>query len=298
MLQLSSRPAPVLAFGGKPKPEDDDYGYYWRTIRQYPLLSYEEEQALIRQIGAGAEAPKTKLINSHLLLVARIAQGYRSRGLPIMDVIQLGNEGLIRAVNNVGEGKYRPQPGRRFNNYAQWWIRRGITGNIPAETRVVRLPDNIVDDLNKLRKTSRELTQHLGRPPQPEELADALEITVEKTVLLLRSDQSSLSLEAPIGDKTQLKDTFHHTAKRHPNVLVEKNQMAQTLRDATQALSPRLQQVIRLHYGLDGGKELSLKEIGRIMGFSGERARQLKNQAIAELHKLLPECFAHVEADD
>ena len=240
----------------------DPVRQYLREIGKVPLLIAEEEVELAKRYEKGDKAPKDKLTQSNLRLVVSIAKKYIGRGLSLLDLIQEGNQGLIRAVE-----KYDWRKGFKFSTYATWWIRQAITRAIADQARTIRIPVHMVETINKLYRISRRLMQELGREPTPEEIAEEAEIDPERVREIFKIAQEVTSLEAPVGeDQESFLGDF----------IPDESQVLATLSD-------REAKVLKLRFGLEGNKQMTLEEVGKVFGVTRERIRQIEAKALRKL---------------
>ena len=257
----------------------DPVRMYLREIGRISLLSADEEVNLAQRIEKGSIAAKKKLTESNLRLVVSIAKRYVGRGLTLLDLIQEGNQGLIRAVE-----KYDWRRGYKFSTYATWWIRQAITRAIADQARTIRVPVHMVETINKLMRTSRKLMQELGRDPTPEEIGKAMEITPTKVREIFKISQGTTSLEAPIGDEEDslLGDFIADTAPS-PYDTASKQLLKDNIREVLETLSPREAKVLVYRFGLEGGRPMTLEEVGQKFGVTRERIRQIEAKALRKL---------------
>jgi len=257
----------------------DPVRMYLREIGRIPLLSADEEIDLAQRIENNEIAAKKKLTESNLRLVVSIAKRYVGRGLTLLDLIQEGNQGLIRAVE-----KYDWRRGYKFSTYATWWIRQAITRAIADQARTIRVPVHMVETINKLMRTSRKLMQELGRDPTPEEIGRAMEISPGKVREILKISQGTTSLEAPVGDEEDslLGDFIADTAPS-PYDTASKQLLKDNIKEVLETLLPREARVLVYRFGLEGGKPMTLEEVGKRFGVTRERIRQIEAKALRKL---------------
>ncbi|MBR3512607.1 MAG: RNA polymerase sigma factor RpoD [Clostridia bacterium] len=259
---------------------DDPVRMYLREIGRIPLLSYDEELDLAKRILDGDEAAKQKLAESNLRLVVSIAKKYVGRGMLFLDLIQEGNMGLIKAVE-----KFDYTKGFKFSTYATWWIRQAITRAIADQARTIRIPVHMVETINKLIRTSRHLLQVLGREPTPEEIAEEMEIPVEKVMEIQKIAQDPVSLETPIGeeDDSHLGDFIPDDESPAPQDSAAYTLLKEQLEEVMSTLTPREAKVLKLRFGLEDGKARTLEEVGREFQVTRERIRQIEAKALRKL---------------
>ena len=258
----------------------DPVRMYLREIGKIPLLKPEEEISLAQKIEKGDRKAKKKLTESNLRLVVSIAKKYVMRGLSLLDLIQEGNQGLIRAVE-----KYDWRKGYKFSTYATWWIRQAITRAIADQARTIRIPVHMVETINKLIRVQRQLMQQLGREPTPEEIADVMEISPDKVREILKISQKTTSLETPIGDDedSYLGDFIEDTKQASPYELTSQRLLRENIEEVLAALSDRESKVLEMRFGLRGAKPMTLEEVGREFGVTRERIRQIEAKALRKL---------------
>jgi RNA polymerase primary sigma factor len=285
---------------------DDTIGLYLKEIGRVPLLTAEEEVMLAKRMEAGQNAreelggnsltpekrfdlrrtlvdglaAREHLIRANSRLVISVAKKYIGRGVPFLDLIQEGNIGLIRAAN-----KFNYRLGHKFSTYATWWIRQAVTRAIADQSRTIRVPVHMGDQINKLLRTSHRLTQELGREPTTEELAVALEIPTRKAEEMLRVARRPLSLEMPTDDEgdSELGDFIEDEDSPAPDDRVTMGMLRELLRDILQDLPPREVRILQLRYGLVDGETYTLEEVGKKLGVTRERVRQIEAQALSRL---------------
>ncbi len=262
---------------------DDSVRLYLREIGKIPLLSSEEELALAQRVVAGDKDAKDKMAEANMRLVVSIAKRYVGRGLDLLDLIQEGNTGLLRAVE-----KFDPDKGFKFSTYATWWIRQAITRAIADQARVIRIPVHMVETINKLLRTQRRLTQELNREPTHEEIAAAMEIEVEKVEHLMKIKQEISSLDASIRDDEEdsvLADFIEDEDTPSPEQSAANLLLKEDVTNMLSALTEREQKIIRLRFGLEDGRQHTLEEVGHIFNVTRERIRQIEAKALAKLRK-------------
>ena len=259
---------------------EDPVRMYLKEIGKVPLLTAEEEIELAKRMEAGDEDAKKRLAEANLRLVVSIAKRYVGRGMLFLDLIQEGNLGLIKAVEKFDYNK-----GFKFSTYATWWIRQAITRAIADQARTIRIPVHMVDTINKLVRVSRQLLQELGREPTPEEIAERMEIPVERVREILKISQEPVSLETPIGEE---EDSHLGDFIQDDNVPVPADAAAFTLLkeqlvEVLGTLTEREQKVLRLRFGLDDGRARTLEEVGKEFNVTRERIRQIEAKALRKL---------------
>ena len=259
---------------------EDPVRMYLKEIGKVPLLSADEEIKLAQRMEEGDEAAKKKLAEANLRLVVSIAKRYVGRGMLFLDLIQEGNLGLIKAVE-----KFDYRKGYKFSTYATWWIRQAITRAIADQARTIRIPVHMVETINKLIRVSRQLLQELGREPSPEEIAEEMDIPVERVREILKISQEPVSLETPIGEEedSHLGDFIPDDDAPAPAEAASHALMREQLWDVLNTLTPREEKVLRLRFGLDDGNQRTLEEVGREFKVTRERIRQIEAKALRKL---------------
>ncbi len=259
---------------------DDPVRMYLREIGRIPLLTFEEELSLAKRVLEEDEEAKQKLAESNLRLVVSIAKKYVGRGMLFLDLIQEGNMGLIKAVE-----KFDYKKGFKFSTYATWWIRQAITRAIADQARTIRIPVHMVETINKLIRTSRHLLQMLGREPTPEEIAEEMEIPVEKVMEIQKIAQDPVSLETPIGeeDDSHLGDFIPDDESPAPHDSAAYTLLKEQLEEVMSTLTPREAKVLKLRFGLEDGKARTLEEVGKEFQVTRERIRQIEAKALRKL---------------
>ena len=259
---------------------DDPVRMYLREIGKIPLLTFDEELELAKRILEGDEEAKQKLAESNLRLVVSIAKKYVGRGMLFLDLIQEGNMGLIKAVE-----KFDYTKGFKFSTCATWWIRQAITRAIADQARTIRIPVHMVETINKLIRTSRNLLQQMGREPTPEEIAKEMEIPVEKVVEIQKIAQDPVSLETPIGEEedSHLGDFIQDEDSPAPHDAASYTLLKEQLEEVMNTLTPREAKVLKLRFGLEDGKSRTLEEVGKEFNVTRERIRQIEAKALRKL---------------
>ena len=259
---------------------DDPVRMYLKEIGQVRLLSADEEIELAKKVSEGDKAAKDKLTEANLRLVVSIAKKYSGRGLHILDLIQEGNTGLIRAVD-----KFDYTKGNKFSTYATWWIRQAITRAIADQARTIRVPVHMVEVINKATRCNRKLVQELGREPTLEEIADELNLPIEKIIEANRTAADTLSLDTPVGDEedTTIGSFVEDDNTPGPADATSNALLAEALSEILNTLTEREADVLRLRFGMYDGKTHTLEEVGQIFGVTRERIRQIENKAIRKL---------------
>ncbi|MBO5034674.1 MAG: RNA polymerase sigma factor RpoD [Oscillospiraceae bacterium] len=259
---------------------DDPVRMYLKEIGQIKLLSAEEEVELAKRVSEGDQAAKNKLTEANLRLVVSIAKKYSGRGLHILDLIQEGNTGLIRAVD-----KFDWTKGNKFSTYATWWIRQAITRAIADQARTIRVPVHMVEVINKATRCNRKLVQELGREPTVEEIAKELNLPVEKIIEANRTAADTLSLDTPVGDEedTSIGSFVEDERTPGPADATSNALLAEALKEILDTLTEREADVLRMRFGMYDGRTHTLEEVGQIFGVTRERIRQIENKAIRKL---------------
>ena len=259
---------------------DDPVRMYLKEIGQVRLLSAEEEIDLAKRVGEGDQEAKNKLTEANLRLVVSIAKKYSGRGLHILDLIQEGNTGLIRAVD-----KFDWTKGNKFSTYATWWIRQAITRAIADQARTIRVPVHMVEVINKATRCNRKLVQELGREPTVEEIAAELNLPVEKIIEANRTAADTLSLDTPVGDEedTSIGSFVEDERTPGPADATSNALLAEALKEILDTLTEREADVLRMRFGMYDGRTHTLEEVGQIFGVTRERIRQIENKAIRKL---------------
>ena len=268
---------------------DDSVKLYLREIGKIPLLTAEEEYELAQKIINGTEKEKKKakdkMAESNMRLVVSIAKRYSGRGLDFLDLIQEGNTGLLRAVE-----KFDPDKGFKFSTYATWWIRQAITRAIADQARTIRIPVHMVETINKVLRTQRRLTQELNREPSTEEIAKAMGMEPEKIEYVMKIKQDIASLDASVGrdgddDDSSLGDFIEDEDRISPEDSAATQLLKEQIASILSTLSDREQKIIKMRFGIGGGKSHTLEEVGAEFSVTRERIRQIEAKALAKLRK-------------
>ena len=259
---------------------EDPVRMYLKEIGKVPLLNANEEIELAKKMEEGDEEAKKKLAEANLRLVVSIAKRYVGRGMLFLDLIQEGNLGLIKAVE-----KFDYRKGYKFSTYATWWIRQAITRAIADQARTIRIPVHMVETINKLIRVSRQLLQDLGREPTPEEIAEAMDLSVERVCEILKISQEPVSLETPIGEEedSHLGDFIQDENVPAPAEAAAFTMLREQLEEVLDTLTEREQKVLRLRFGLDDGHARTLEEVGKEFNVTRERIRQIEAKALRKL---------------
>lgn len=287
---------------------DDTVSLYFRDVRPIPLLSREEEIELAKRIERGEEAKQRleeagdeidfderarlqaevqqgqeafqELIQSNFRLVISIAKKYMGHGVPLLDLVQEGNLGLIRAAE-----KFDYHKGYKFSTYATWWIRQAVTRALADQGRTIRIPVHMKDRIQRLKRLSHELEMELGRRPTPEEIAEEVDLSVSQVKLALDAAKRPLSLESPIGDEedAELGDFIEGEDLPDPAEEIDQTLLSEDVEDLLSTLTPREARILTMRYGLRGGREYTLKEVGKKFGLTRERIRQIEQEALRKL---------------
>ncbi|MDA8227484.1 MAG: RNA polymerase sigma factor RpoD [Desulfitobacterium hafniense] len=259
---------------------DDPVRMYLKEIGRVPLLSADDEVELAKRMEEGDEEAKRRLAEANLRLVVSIAKRYVGRGMLFLDLIQEGNLGLIKAVE-----KFDYRKGYKFSTYATWWIRQAITRAIADQARTIRIPVHMVETINKLIRVSRQLLQELGREPSPEEIANHMDISVDRVREIMKIAQEPVSLETPIGEEedSHLGDFIEDQDAPAPAEAASFRLLKEQLEEVLETLTPREEKVLRLRFGLDDGRARTLEEVGQEFGVTRERIRQIEAKALRKL---------------
>lgn len=264
---------------------DDSVRLYLREIGKIPLLSMEEELDLGKKVVNGDKKAKDKMVQANLRLVVSIAKRYSGRGLDFLDLIQEGNTGLLRAVE-----KFDPEKGFKFSTYATWWIRQAITRAIADQARTIRIPVHMVETINKVLRTTRRLTQELNREPSVEEIAEAMEMEPEKIEYVMKIKQDIASLDASVGrdgedEDSVLGDFVEDEERVSPEDSAATQLLKEQLAVILATLSEREQKIVKMRFGIGGGRPHTLEEVGAEFSVTRERIRQIEAKALSKLRK-------------
>jgi RNA polymerase primary sigma factor len=262
---------------------DDSVRLYLREIGKIPLLTSEEELALAKRVVSGEKKAKDQMAEANMRLVVSIAKRYVGRGLDLLDLIQEGNTGLLRAVE-----KFDPDRGFKFSTYATWWIRQAITRAIADQARTIRIPVHMVETINKLLRTQRRLTQELNREPTNEEIAAAMEMDVDKVEHIMKIKQDISSLDASVRDDEEdsvLGDFIEDEDTKTPTESASEQLLKEQVKQILGTLTEREQKILKLRFGLEDGKSHTLEEVGQEFSVTRERIRQIEAKALAKLRK-------------
>jgi RNA polymerase primary sigma factor len=274
-------------------PTSDPLRLYVRQIGDGPLLTREEERELVRRKDDGDEDAKRKLIESNLRLVMSITRHYTRAGVPLLDLIQEGNLGLIRAVE-----KFDYRMGYKLSTYATWWIRQSITRALADQGRTIRLPVHVAEQVRRMMRARRQLAQKLNRDPTTKELADESGLPEQRIEELLELVEDPVSLETPVGDGESLYgDLIEDKNSDRPDEETAINLRRKELALALQSLNPRMRHVIELRFGLAGSDPKTLEEVGEGLGITRERVRQLESRALRELRLFAPDLELYLAGD-
>jgi RNA polymerase primary sigma factor len=264
----------------RPTSSEGALDQYLKEIARYPLIDREEEARLARRIHAGDDEALNALVRANLRFVVSVAKKYQNQGVPLSDLINEGNLGLIRAAHKFDETK-----GIKFISYAVWWIRQAILQALAEQSRIVRVPLNRAGALHRIGRRSATLLQELGREPTVEEIAEGLDLSEEEVAAALSISQSHLSLDAPMasGDDNRLMDYLPDQYAENPEGMAYDQALKDTVEGALASLRERESKVLRLYFGLDDQDPMTLEEIGDLLGITRERVRQIKEKALSRL---------------
>ncbi len=287
----ASKPEEIVGkkyeYGGRSEGTFDSIQMYLREIGQYPLITGTQEKELAKRIEAGDEEAKNLLAKANLRLVVSIAKKYanRSPDLTLLDLIQEGNLGLFKAVD-----KFDWTKGYKFSTYATWWIRQAITRALADQSRTIRVPVHMVETIAKYKQVVRRLTQDLGRDPLPEEIATEMNMEVEKIYQIEKIDQSTVSLETPVGDdgedgKSKLGDFIADDRILSPDQESSRRIVQDQVREILNELPPKERKILEMRYGLADGFTHTLEEVGKVFGVTRERIRQIEAKALEKIRQ-------------
>ena len=259
---------------------DDPVKTYLKEIGRVPLLTAQQEADLARAAQAGDADARRALSEANLRLVVSVAKRYVGRGLPFLDLIQEGNLGLMKAAE-----KFEPERGFKFSTYATWWIRQAITRAIADQARTIRIPVHMVETINKVIRVSRQLLQELGHDPSPEEIAEEMNMPVDKVREILKIAQEPVSLETPIGEEedSHLGDFIPDEGASEPSEAASYTLLKEQLVSVLSTLTPREEKVLKLRFGLEDGRTRTLEEVGKEFNVTRERIRQIEAKALRKL---------------
>ena len=259
---------------------DDPVRMYLKEIGKIPLLTQEEEQALAQRMMEGDEKARQKMTEANLRLVVSIAKRYVGRGMQLLDLVQEGNLGLLKAVE-----KFDYTKGFKFSTYATWWIRQAITRAIADQARTIRIPVHMVETINRVIRTAHSMVQDLGRDPTPEEIAREMNMDVSKVEEIMKIAQEPVSLETPIGEEedSHLGDFIQDEEASQPAEAASYTMLREQLEEVLKSLTAREEQVLRMRFGLIDGKAHTLEEVGREFDVTRERIRQIESKALRKL---------------
>jgi RNA polymerase primary sigma factor len=263
---------------------DTNIGLYLREISQVPLLTPKEEIKLAGQIKRGSKKAREKMITANLRLVVKIAHDFSNYGLPLLDLVSEGNIGLMKAVE-----RFDPMKGGKLSTYASWWIKQSIKRALANQSKTIRLPVHLVDKIGKIRRVSAQMTEELGREPSNDELAEELGLSEAKVAHLKNVAVRPASLDAKINadDDTAFGDLVSDERAEDPFAALRDKDLREEVGDLLDVLDPRERKIISFRFGLGGGKERTLEEVGRKFGVTRERIRQLQNIALLKMRKAL-----------
>ncbi len=261
---------------------DDSVRMYLREIGRVPLLTADEEVSLAKRIASGDRVAKKKLAEANLRLVVSIAKKYIGRGLSLLDLIQEGNTGLLRAVE-----KFDYKRGYKFSTYATWWIRQAITRAIADHARTIRIPVHMVETINKMIRIQRQMVQEMGREPTVDEIAKEMRTTKDKVEHIMKISQETVSLESPVGEEedSKLGDFIEDKESLSPQEMTVRSLMKGDLGIFLKHLTPREQKILKMRFGLEDGRTHTLEEVGKEFGVTRERIRQIEAKALQKLKK-------------
>ena len=280
--EISPVPEPVKkqAPAARVRELGDATDLYLGEIGRADLLSADEEKALARRVQKGDMQARAEMIEANLRLVVKIARRYLNRGLPLLDLIEEGNLGLIRAVE-----KFDPKKGFRFSTYATWWIRQAITRSIADQARTIRIPVHMIETINKLMRVQKQLVQDFGREATPEEIADEMQLPVERVRAIMKMAQQPISLQSPVGDSddTNFGDFIEDKSAENPSDMTSYSLLKDKLGDVLTSLTERERKVLELRFGLTDGYSRTLEEVGKQFKVTRERIRQIEAKALRKM---------------
>ncbi len=261
---------------------DDSVRMYLREIGKIPLINQDKEVELAKKIERGDKRAKKDLAEANLRLVVSIAKRYIGRGLDLLDLIEEGNTGLLRAVE-----KFDYKRGYKFSTYATWWIRQAITRAIADQSRTIRIPVHMVESINKMVRAQRQLVQELGREPMPEEIAAEMGIDIDKINNMIKISQDTIPLESPVGEEEDsvLADFIEDQDTPTPDENATFGLLKEHIVEVLGILTPREQKILKMRFGLDNGRSHTLEETGQEFGVTRERIRQIEAKALVKLKK-------------
>ena len=261
-------------------PMDDPVRMYLKEIGKVPLLTPEEELAIARRIADGDADAKRRMVEANLRLVVSIAKRFQNRGMLLLDLVQEGNIGLLKAVD-----KFDYARGYKFSTYATWWIRQAITRALADQGRTIRIPVHMVETINRITRTMREMQQEVGREPTAQEVSERLNLSLSKVEELIKISKDPISLETPVGeeDDTHLVDFVAGNDDANPDVKTSQTLLREQLDEVMATLTEREARVLRLRYGMEEGKIHTLEEVGDLLGVTRERIRQIEAKALRKL---------------
>ncbi|MDA0294166.1 MAG: RNA polymerase sigma factor RpoD/SigA [Verrucomicrobia bacterium] len=263
---------------------DHNIGLYLREISQVPLLTPQDEVKLAKQIKRGNKKAREKMITANLRLVVKIAHDFGNYGLPLLDLISEGNIGLMKAVE-----RFDPNKGGKLSTYASWWIKQSIKRALANQSKTIRLPVHLVDKIGKIRRVAAQMAEELGHEPSTEELAEELGLPIAKVAHLKTVAVRPASLDAKISadDDTAFGDLVGDDRAEDPFEALRDKDLQDEVGDLLNVLDPRERKIIAFRFGLDGGRERTLEEVGQKFGVTRERIRQLQNIALLKMRKAL-----------
>lgn len=299
--EIKPAPTPVVSEFDKASPVDrrderSNLQLYLNEIRQTPLLTIEEEIKLAARIKRGDKAARDHMIKANLRLVVKIAYDYKDMGLPLMDLISEGNLGLIKAVE-----RFDPAKGGKLSTYAAWWIKQSMKRALANQSKTIRLPVHLVDKIARMRRTIAALTDEFGREPSNEEIAYEMQMPINKIALLKTVSVRPASLDAPVGedsDSATLGDLVGDENSIAPDADLGERNLRENLRAMVDSLEPREASIIKLRFGLDGEKELTLEEVGKKFKVTRERIRQLEYLALQKIRREMAKHDKQLTADE